>query len=99
MTLCAYCGIRPGIHKEHVVPRMAYKRLPKGAVVPPWLYETVRACGECNLRKFTRLLVPPSWNRRLPALNALGIGIFRVWDGDVRSPAFTETHKGRGSRG
>ena len=93
MTLCAYCGIRPGIHEDHVVPRIAYKRLPKGAIVPSWLYDTVRACLECNLRKFTRLLIPPSWTDRRGQLNDLGIGVFRVWHGDVRELAFTETWK------
>lgn len=27
------------------------------------------------------LLIPPSWADRLEELNALGIGLFAVWDG------------------
>ena len=52
-----------------------------GEVVPSELLELVAACFDCNYRKGARLLIPKSWTDRLDALNDLGIGIFRVWDG------------------
>ena|SRR3990167_11217523 len=64
-----------------------------GGTLDETLYETVPACMRCNGNKLTRLLIPPSWTGRLDELNDLGIGIFRVWHGDVRELAFTETWK------
>lgn len=91
MSVCSYCGVARGVNADHVLPRSAYKRLrlplrPTAALLtarglPSWLLDTADSCFDDNIRKGTRLLIPPSWAPRLDALNALGIGTFRVWDG------------------
>ena len=58
---------------------------PDGKIVSDSLMALAPSCFECNMRKGTRLLIPPSWSDRLDELNALGIGTFRVWHGDVES--------------
>lgn len=81
---CAYCDDRRAVHQDHVLPKSAYKRLRRRVEdLPEWLFDTVAACFDCNIGKGTRLLIPPSWADRLGELNALGIGIFRVWHGDA----------------
>lgn len=42
--LCAYCGVRPGTTKDHIVPRALFEVMPLNA-------PTVKACKECNLEK------------------------------------------------
>lgn len=90
---CAYCSQR-AIHRDHVVPKSVVRRqLRMQRPVPEHLQGTVGACFQHNILKGTRLLIPESWADRLDELNDLGIGIFRVWHGDVREPAFAETWK------
>lgn len=94
MILCAYCNERPAIHADHVVPASVVRRQKRmQKPVPEHLQGKVKSCGECNWRKLTRLLIPESWEDRLDELNALGIGIFRVWKGDVKEPAYAGTWK------
>lgn len=107
-VLCAYCGTRPAVNRDHVVPkviRAKYQRrltvvrdeevlyAPARPAIPPELLETVPACFECNHRKGTRKLVPPSWADKLPALRAAIPGHWRVWDGNPMAAAFREVYK------
>lgn len=92
MKLCAYCGIEPAIHLDHVVPK-SLRKTHRAAydALPPELKATVRACFSCNLRKGTRRLAPPSWAGHVDTLNTLLPGTaWRVWRGGVREPAFAE---------
>jgi hypothetical protein len=42
--LCPYCGIRPGITNDHIVPRCLFPAIiPNGVYLP-----TVKACKHCN---------------------------------------------------
>ena len=77
---CAYCQA-PAVHWDHTTPRSVWKR----GQWPQWAAEQVPACFNCNIRKGTRLLIPPSWEDRLQTLNALGYGKFRIWHGDVET--------------
>lgn len=79
--ICAYCGGRATC-ADHAIPRVIRKKLRNaGKVVAAELLELVAACVSCNLGKGPRKLVPPSWSRHITALNALGFGRWRVWDG------------------
>lgn len=84
MGTCSYCMKRRAVHRDHVIPKAFYHRLRRVVSFDPALKETVPSCEECNWRKLTRLLVPPSWADRVDALNDLHLGTFRVWDGDPR---------------
>lgn len=71
---------------DHVLPKSAYKRIRvRVEDLPSWLFDTEPSCFADNIRKGSRLLAPPSWEHRLPILNVLGIGTFRIWRGDVES--------------
>ncbi len=76
---------------DHVVPRA----LRKHALyeLPANLAGTVPSCLECNVRKATRMLVPPSWVLRIPALMDVLPGPWRIWRGDPKDPVFRETFK------
>lgn len=103
VKLCAYCGVRRAVNRDHVVPK-AFRRNRKAFVrvsktrrewrtdMPDELLATVPACFECNNRKGTRKLVPPSWADKIPALQEAIPGDWRTWDGDPLSPAFREIH-------
>lgn len=89
---CAYCGVRRAGNRDHVIPKSVLARAVRDATLgvrakdplknaPNWLQETVASCFQCNMRKGTRRLCPPSWRHRLRRLNALGLGTFQVWDG------------------
>ena len=91
MALCAYCRSRPAINHDHVIPRAIAKK--RAGLIPDELLITVPACFECNIRKGTRKLVPPSWAAKIPALKELIPGQWRVWDGNPMSPAFTAVHR------
>ena len=99
MILCAYCQTRRGYTKDHVIPRALLRRYNRTApleapsIPPKWL-DTVPCCLECNVRKATRRLVPPSWERQVTALNRFFPGVpWRVWHGDVSEPAFAQVHR------
>ncbi len=86
---CQYCGKR-AVHADHVLAKSTRQRLAQVAnipgrrfEVPAWALELVAACFDCNMRKAARLLIPPSWADRLDELNGYGIGVFRVWRGDM----------------
>ena len=91
-NLCAYCGVNRAIHSDHVVPKSLLKKhLELRAFT--WLAAKVPSCGECNWRKGTRRLVPPSWASKVAALNELLPGTeWRVWDGNPASKAFARVH-------
>ncbi len=43
--MCAYCGVKRGLTKDHVIPKCLFKRpLPSNMI-------TVPACSECNNAK------------------------------------------------
>lgn len=85
--VCAYCGSREVIHRDHVVPR-SFRRI---RPIPPELQGTVESCGPCNWRKANRRLIPPSWEDKLPALEEAFPGAkWRIWDGSTDSPAYRE---------
>lgn len=87
---CAYCRERYAVNRDHVVPKSYRKHRPTDSI-PTHLRETVPACFQCNLRKGTRRLVPPSWADRLDELNEVLPGVpWRVWDGNPKAPAFSE---------
>lgn len=95
--VCAYGGKECGRAEtaDHVIPRSVGEkyelRIGYSVNAPRNL---VACCQAHNYLKGTRLLIPPSWNEhQLDVLNDLGIGIFRVWHGDVREPAFAATWK------
>lgn len=95
---CAYCG-KPAVNADHVIPAALVRRYNRSApldapsIPAEWL-AVVPACFECNIRKGTRRLVPPSWASKVSALNAFfGGSPFRVWDGSPQSPAYTEVHR------
>jgi len=85
---CAYCGAQAA-HADHVVPRQMRRRAKAAGYNVDSPDNLVPACGPCDWRKLSRLLIPPSWEDRLDELNALGIGTFRVWRGDTSEPAFS----------
>lgn len=63
------------------------------AAIPSDFLGTVPCCFECNMRKGTRRLVPPSWAGKVDALNAFFGGTeWRVWRGDPKEEAFTKVH-------
>lgn len=80
---CAYCGKR-AVQADHVIPRTVRARLARcESKLDPLLLGLVAACRDCNEGKGTRPLIPASWEDRLDELNALHIGVFRVWRGDA----------------
>lgn len=96
--ICAYCGERRAVGRDHVVPKTIAKRLKlrksrrNNPDFPQDLLATVPACLECNVRKSTRKLVPPSWEDKIPRLVELLPGPWRVWRGDPLEVAFREVH-------
>ena len=89
--VCAYCGTRRAVNRDHVVPKALRKNR---GVLPMHLLITEPSCFECNIRKGQRHLVPPSWAHLVDELNeVVGGAPWRVWDGDVRSEAFTAVHR------
>jgi hypothetical protein len=104
IVTCAYCGVRRAVNRDHVIPKAlrkngAIKRRGKAIravfevrIIPEELARTVPCCFECNMRKGTRKLVPPSWAQHIPALKELIPGKWRVWKGDPLDPAFREVH-------
>jgi 5-methylcytosine-specific restriction endonuclease McrA len=54
--MCAYCGIRPYEHFDHVIPLVRGGRHSVGNLLP--------ACADCNLTKGPRLLA--DWRHRPP---------------------------------
>lgn len=90
---CAYCGVRQGLTRDHVMPKHLVKRLKRqGREIPAELTATVACCLICNLNKSTRKLVPPSWEDKIPALREVYNGKWRVWRGDNREQAFSQVH-------
>lgn len=87
--VCAYCNQRRAVNKDHVIPKSTAK---KHLNLPAELLVTVPSCFECNIRKGTRKLVPPSWADRVEMLRVFIPGQWRVWDGDPQSEAFTAVH-------
>ena len=89
---CEYCGKARAVHKDHVVPKarlatlirehaLGVRKLDPLKNAPEWLFDTVPSCFACNMRKGPRLLVPPSWVKRISRLNRIGMGTFQAWDG------------------
>jgi 5-methylcytosine-specific restriction endonuclease McrA len=70
---CAYCGVAPAIHKDHIVSKALRRRH------PGWENVTVPACGPCNWRKGTRRLVPVGYDMS----NLPGVKPWRHWDGSI----------------
>lgn len=89
--LCAYCGERRAVNRDHVVPRVLQKKYKDR--LPAELRGTVPSCFECNIRKGTRKLVPPSWSKSIPALKEIIPGKWRVWRGNPRETSFVEVAK------
>lgn len=104
---CAYCGIRPSVSRDHVVPKSLRKRAMcrwvqqtgacpckvKHRAIPVELLALEPACFICNTTKGTRRLVPPSWEDKIPALNDAFPGTaWRTWSGDIRAASFREVH-------
>lgn len=88
---CAYCGIRRAVNRDHVIPKSLRK---KRGVLPLHLLITEPSCFECNIRKGSRHLVPPSWEHLVDELNkVVGGAEWRVWRGDPAEPAFREVHR------
>jgi 5-methylcytosine-specific restriction endonuclease McrA len=82
--VCAYCGRRAHT-KDHVVHKHRF-RDPRLAERLGFAHDSdsnlVAACWQCNNRRGTRKLVPPSWEWRIPALNELFPGFqWQLWDG------------------
>lgn len=91
---CAYRQERPAVGKDHVIPKSLQRKCRKqGQELPSELCGTVPACLECNVRKSTRKLVPPSWAEHIPALKEAIPGQWRVWRGDPKSKSFTAVHR------
>ena len=89
---CAYCGSRPAVNADHVVPKALRKTLrEKYGSLPEELRGTVPACMACNVRKGTRKLVPPSWADYIPILKEFIPGQWRVWDGNPMSASYRGT--------
>lgn len=74
-----------------MIPRAVVKRY-KHVTIPVELLETVPSCFACNILKGTRKLVPLSWADRIPQIEALIPGQWRVWQGDPLDPAFRLVH-------
>src|SRR5690606_31632108 len=88
---CAYCGA-PATTWDHVVPKSLARKLKD--TLPLRLRDVVEACLDCNVRKMTRRLVPPSWADKVDELNErIGGSPFRVWRGGTDEPAFKEVHR------
>lgn len=92
---CAYCG-DPAVNGDHVIPRSVVRSYNWSApaeaksIPAAWL-EIVPACFACNILKGTRRLVPPSWARRVAAMNRFFGGTpWRTWDGSPTAPAYRE---------
>lgn len=81
---CAYCGGR-AVHADHIVP-VALRRRHPGFDGDEFM---VASCAADNWRKGTRRLVPVGYDMS----NLPGTKPWREWNGDVRSPAFTEVHR------
>lgn len=99
MTACAYCRTRGAVNRDHVVPRQLarkYRENRRAATrprIPDELLGTVPCCFDCNIRKGTRRLVPPSWENKLDTLNEFfGGSPFRVWDGNPMSLSYRTVH-------
>ena len=94
MGLCSYCGVRRAVNRDHVVPKALSKtHVFQYAFLPEKLKRLVPACFECNTRKGTRRLVPPSWEPLVEMLNEEFPGTpWRVWHGTVEEPAFKDVH-------
>lgn len=95
---CSYCGLRRACNRDHVVPKSFVRKwtLTHGPerehAIPADFLLTVPSCLECNVRKGTRRLVPPSWAGKVKRLNRFFGGVpFRTWDGDPMSDAYRET--------
>ena len=72
---CAYCGDR-AVHQDHIFSKALRRRFPE------WENVTVPACFNCNIIKGTRHFVPPSWELRIPELEALTGAKWAVFAGD-----------------
>lgn len=93
-SVCAYCRKKRATHSDHVVPK-SLKKTHKDIweAAPNLCGATVPACHECNWRKGTRRLVPPSWSDYVETLNVYFPGTpWRVWMGDVTEDAYREVH-------
>lgn len=96
---CAYCRKARAVNRDHVVPKALRKGYEANQrVVSEWQKEaipldllgTVPSCFNCNIRKGTRRLVPPSWADRVEDLNRFfGGREWRVWSGDPNDAVFT----------
>lgn len=96
--MCAYCNKRRADSRDHVVPRSVLRTYNASApidapsVPTKWLVE-VPSCLTCNWLKSNSRLVPPSWERRVAAMNRFFGGTkWRTWDGNPSSPALKDTH-------
>ena len=85
LLYCNYCKKARAVHNDHIMP---IKRLRKEYD----FYDTVPACFACNMRKSVRHLVPFGYPR-LEELRELTGLIWREWNGDPKSKAFTELMK------
>ncbi|MPZ71414.1 MAG: hypothetical protein GEU71_18110 [Actinobacteria bacterium] len=92
---CAYCG-QPAVNGDHVIPRSTvrhYNASDATESIPSAWLAVVPSCFACNIRKGTRRLVPPSWAKRVKAMNRFFGGTkWRVWQGDTSEVAYAGTH-------
>lgn len=94
-SACVYCG-KPAVNGEHVIPRALVRKYnataPEEAPSIPAEWLVVEpSCFNCNIRKGTRRLVPPSWKHRIAAMNRFFGGVeWRIWSGDPADPAYAK---------
>ena len=76
-SMCAYCRVRPGIQRDHVVARAMRRR---HHIADSDERYHVRACMQCNVNKLTRKLYPAGFDVSLLPGNG-----WRVWDGSLEA--------------
>ncbi len=77
---CAYCSGR-ATEIDHILSRAEGRRAGIERDNEAWI---VSACHDCNGRKGTRRLLPPSWAHHHQALEEMTGKKWQVWSGDPR---------------
>lgn len=78
---CAYCRLVRATQRDHLITRNQARRLPRAAAARDDARYQVPSCADCNLKKYTRLLVPANMAALIPELEAITLGRYRTWDG------------------